>query len=110
MVQDVTSSSLLGAAVAIGSETSGGVRNVTVRGLHTRDTSLALSIKTERGRGGVIEDVTFENVRVRGTGCAAIEVSVFVLISVCCNEDDNDPLLRTCSPPVAHCHVRLHFR
>ena len=42
-----------------------------VRGLRVLDTSLALSIKTERGRGGTIEDVAFDGVHISGTGCSA---------------------------------------
>eukprot|EP00937_MAST-01D_sp_MAST-1D-sp2_P001843 g1843.t1 len=76
LIEDVVSTSLLGAAIAVGSETSGGVRNVSVRGLRVLDTSLALSIKTERGRGGTIEDVAFDGVHISGTGCSALELNM----------------------------------
>ncbi|MGN1116765.1 MAG: glycoside hydrolase family 28 protein, partial [Candidatus Ornithomonoglobus sp.] len=51
-----------GFGVAIGSEMSGGVRNVKVRNCYFYNTFSIGSVKTCRGRGGVIEDVLFENV------------------------------------------------
>ena len=50
------------AGVAIGSEGSGGIRNVTVRDCHFEGTQRGLFIKTTRGRGGVTEDIHFHNV------------------------------------------------
>lgn len=65
LIRNVTSAPGSRGGVAIGSEMSGGVRNITVedsvllgmRGLH---------IKSCAGRGGYIEDVTFRNVLVAG--------------------------------------------
>jgi polygalacturonase len=50
-----------GHGVSIGSETSGWVRNVTVRDSELHGTNLAVRIKTSRGRGGGVEDVVYEN-------------------------------------------------
>ena len=75
LIENVRSHSFVGASLAVGSETSGGIRNVTVRQFHVEGTELGLSVKTERGRGGVIEDLTFEHVTIQGSGCAALELS-----------------------------------
>ena len=56
-----------GFGVAVGSEMSGGVRNVTVRDCTFNNTFSIGSIKTCRGRGGVIEDILFENVSLLNT-------------------------------------------
>lgn len=56
-----------GFGVAVGSEMSGGVRNVTVRDCEFNNTFSIGSVKTCRGRGGVIEDVLFENVELVNT-------------------------------------------
>ena len=76
LVQNVVASSFVGAAFAIGSETSGGVRNVSVAGLAVAHTELALSVKTERGRGATIEDIQFEDVSIHGTACPALELNM----------------------------------
>lgn len=55
-----------GGGVAIGSEMSGGVRDVLVQDCEFGDDVYSLAnIKTTRSRGGVIENILFENVRHR---------------------------------------------
>ncbi len=54
-----------GFGVAIGSEMSGGVKNVQVRDCVFSNTFSIASVKTCRGRGGVMEDILFENVELR---------------------------------------------
>lgn len=48
--------------VVIGSEMSGGVRDVTVSNCVFRGTDQGIRIKSQRGRGGVVEDLTFSNI------------------------------------------------
>ena len=48
--------------VAIGSEMSGGVKNVTVRNCVFNGTDKGLAIKSTRGRGGIVEDIHFHNI------------------------------------------------
>ena len=52
-----------GHGVSIGSETSGWVRNITIRDSVLEGTNLAVRIKSMRGRGGGVEDVLYENLR-----------------------------------------------
>lgn len=52
-----------GFGVAVGSEMSGGVRHVLVRNCVFEDTHSLGSVKAPRGRGGVIEDIVYENIR-----------------------------------------------
>jgi polygalacturonase len=48
-------------AVVIGSEISGGVRNIVASNITCRDTHIGARIKSRRGRGGRVEDVRFDN-------------------------------------------------
>ncbi len=56
----------------IGSESYGGVRNVLVRNCVFMDTDVGLRFKSARGRGGLVEKVYFENIRMRGIRTDAI--------------------------------------
>jgi polygalacturonase len=55
--------------VVVGSETAGGVRDVTVSNCTFVDTDRGVRIKTCRGRGGVVEDLRFESLLMRRVAC-----------------------------------------
>ncbi|MEY7848386.1 glycoside hydrolase family 28 protein [Natrarchaeobius sp. A-rgal3] len=55
--------------VVIGSEMSGDVRDVTVTGCTFTDTDRGIRIKTQRGRGGVVEDLRFDTLVMRRVAC-----------------------------------------
>ena len=61
-------------ALAIGSETSGGVRNVVASNITVKDTVNGIHIKSRRGRGGVVEDIRFDNWTMENVG-QAISIS-----------------------------------
>lgn len=48
-------------AVVVGSETAGGVRNVTASNIVSKGTEIGIRIKSGRTRGGVIENLRFDN-------------------------------------------------
>jgi polygalacturonase len=48
-------------AVVVGSETAGGVRNVTASNIVAKGTEIGIRIKSARSRGGVIENLRFDN-------------------------------------------------
>ena len=50
-----------GHGVSIGSETSGGVRNITFTDITMSGTQRGPRMKSMRGRGGVVEDIVFRN-------------------------------------------------
>jgi polygalacturonase len=66
-----------GAAVAIGSETSGGIRNVTISNCTIANTTDGLYIKSARGRGGVIEGIRASNLVMSHLRRAALMVSMY---------------------------------
>jgi polygalacturonase len=63
--------------VVIGSEMSGGVRNVWVTDSEIIGTDRGLRIKSMRGRGGVVENVFYENVRHRDIRLTVVELTTF---------------------------------
>ncbi|HWD18783.1 MAG TPA: glycoside hydrolase family 28 protein [Verrucomicrobiae bacterium] len=52
--------------VVIGSEMSGNVRNVTVANCIFQGTDIGLRVKSQRGRGGVVENFTASNITMDG--------------------------------------------
>lgn len=52
---------LEGHGVAIGSETSGDIRGVHMYNLDLRGTDRGVRIKSQKGRGGVVENIIYEN-------------------------------------------------
>jgi polygalacturonase len=78
--------------VAIGSETSGGVRNVLVQDCRFDKIGAGIRIKSARGRGGVVENVLFQDIAMgRNIGDAiqlTTDFSTFV------SPDGRPPTLR----------------
>lgn len=66
-------------AVTIGSETSGSVRNLVADNITADGTVNGIRIKSRRGRGGVVENVRFDNWTMRNVG-TAIEVTNYYLM------------------------------
>ncbi len=64
------------AGVAIGSETSGGVRNVLVTDCTFSGTSFGVRLKTQRGRGGVVENVVYKNLAIDRVPQDAISINM----------------------------------
>ncbi len=61
----------------IGSEMSGGVRNVRVNNCTFIGTAIGLRFKSTRGRGGVVENIRIENVRMTDLVGDAINFNLF---------------------------------
>ena len=66
-------------AVTIGSETSGSVRNIVATNMTVLDTENGARIKSARGRGGVVEDISFDNWTMENVG-EAITVTNYYLM------------------------------
>ncbi|HVW22768.1 MAG TPA: glycoside hydrolase family 28 protein [Opitutaceae bacterium] len=61
----------------IGSEMSGGVRNIRVDNCLFLGTDVGLRFKTTRGRGGVVEDIYVSNIRMTNIGTDAISFDMY---------------------------------
>jgi DNA sulfur modification protein DndE len=63
----------------IGSEMSGGARNIFVSDCNFLGTDVGLRFKTTRGRGGVVENIYVDNIRMSGIGGAAILFDMYYM-------------------------------
>jgi polygalacturonase len=64
-------------AVTIGSETSGSVRNVVASSITVVDAENGARIKSERGRGGVVDNIRFDNWTMRNVGEGIVVTSYY---------------------------------
>jgi len=62
-------------AVVIGSETSGGIRNIVASNIVSDGTDKGIRIKSTRGRGSVVENLRFDNWVIRNPRTEAIQVT-----------------------------------
>jgi len=58
-----------GHGVSIGSPTHGGVSNITVINCTFHDTETGIRIKSDRDRGGLVQDLKYLNLRMTNVGC-----------------------------------------
>ena len=65
--------------LGIGSEMSGGVRNVRMKDCTAGDVNRVFYLKTNRRRGGFLEDITCENVTARSANASVFEIATDVL-------------------------------
>jgi polygalacturonase len=61
-----------GHGLSIGSETAGGVRNLTVKRCRFEDTQNGLRIKSPRGKGGKVENLLYEDITMKNVEGAII--------------------------------------
>ncbi|WP_229359403.1 glycoside hydrolase family 28 protein [Flectobacillus major] len=64
-----------GGLITLGSETSGGIRHILARNLSAEGTGVGIRLKSATTRGGVIEDIHFEQIKMTKVG-TAIEVTM----------------------------------
>jgi polygalacturonase len=67
----------VGAAIAIGSETAGGIRNVLISNCQLSRSKIGVHVRSPRGRGGVVERIRVHNLVMDGIESSAIVVSTF---------------------------------
>ncbi len=61
---------LHGHGMSIGSETTGGVRDVTVRNCTFENTENGLRIKSQRGKGGTVENISYRDITMKNVNPA----------------------------------------
>jgi polygalacturonase len=72
---------LHGHGMSIGSETAGGVRNVTVRNCTFENTENGIRIKSQRGRGGVVENISYSDITMKNVDPAITLTSYYMFNS-----------------------------
>jgi len=80
--------------VVIGSEMSGGVRNVYVHDCEFNGTDRGLRIKSMRGRGAVVENVWYEKVRHQDLRLMVVEITTFYGSSTLVPRTQTPPTIR----------------
>jgi polygalacturonase len=66
-------------AVVIGSETAGSIRNVVASNITADGTEVGIRLKSRRGRGGVVEDIRFDNWTMEHVGDGIVVTSHYVM-------------------------------
>ncbi len=66
-------------AVVIGSETAGGIRNVVASNITAVGTERGIRVKSRRGRGGVIEDLRFDNWTMEHVGTGIVVTCYYIM-------------------------------
>lgn len=79
-----------GHGISIGSETVGGVRNVTVKNCTFEDTDNGIRIKSRREKGGVVENITFSDLTMTNVH-PAISIAAYYQQSTHAKYPKNDP-------------------
>jgi len=64
--------------IVIGSEMSGGIRNISVSNLIFNGTDRGIRIKSTRGRGGVVEDIHISNITMKNIHEEAIIIDLLL--------------------------------
>ncbi|MEE8577762.1 MAG: glycoside hydrolase family 28 protein, partial [candidate division Zixibacteria bacterium] len=80
--------------IVFGSETSGGIRNVYVRNCLYDGTDIGIRIKSRRGRGGGVEDVWIENIKMKNIGWNAVILNMFYAVSASDVRSETPPRFR----------------
>ena len=66
-------------AVSIGSETLGSIRNIVASNITVEDTENGARIKSARGRGGVVENIRFDNWTMENVGEAIVVTNYYLM-------------------------------
>jgi polygalacturonase len=84
-----------GHGLSIGSYTRGGVSNFTVENCTFTNTESGIRIKSSRGRGGLVQNITYKNITMTNVGIPILVYSVYE------NKDRQFRDLKKLSPEVA---------
>jgi polygalacturonase len=66
-----------GHGCSFGSETNGGATRVTVRNCTFEDTDIGVRFKSDRTRGGLVDEVVYENLTMKNVGQAIVITSYY---------------------------------
>jgi polygalacturonase len=83
---------LHGHGISIGSETLGGVRNVKVEHCTFQDTENGIRIKSPRGRGGLVQDISYSDISMKDVAPAITITCYYPKIPV---QDGSQPKTET---------------
>jgi polygalacturonase len=84
----------------VGSEMSGGVRNIRVNNCVFMGTDVGLRFKSTRGRGGVVENIDIRNIRMTDIPTDAIRFNMYYGGNAPTEGEDGAPTTTEAAPPV----------
>jgi polygalacturonase len=85
----------------VGSEMSGGVRNISVRNCEFLGTDVGLRFKSKRGRGGIVENIYIEKISMFNIATESLLFDLYYggkSAVEALNDGDNAPVKRTVPP------------
>jgi polygalacturonase len=95
---------LHGHGMSIGSETNGGLRDMVVRNCSFDGTEAGIRLKSPRGRGGLVEYVSYEHLTMKNVKISILITSYYPKIPVNLNLDHT----QTAGPDTPHWqHIRI---
>lgn len=83
--------------VVIGSAISGSVHHVYAHDCDISGTMQGLRLKSMRGRGGLVEDIRFENIRIKDVSDEALQINMFYEFSTVMPKTDRPSVFRRIS-------------
>jgi polygalacturonase len=83
---------LHGHGMSIGGGSNGGVRNMTVRDCRFEDTDAGIRLKSDRDRGGLVENLTYENLTMKRVKTAIDIVSYYPQVPEYPQQDAAEPI------------------
>jgi polygalacturonase len=89
---------LHGHGMSIGSETLGGVRNVIVRNCTFENTENGLRIKSQRSKGGLVEDIHYSDITMKNVNPAITLTCYYVFNSAGDAKQQSDTAVDATSP------------
>jgi polygalacturonase len=95
---------LHGHGMSIGGGSNGGVRNMVVRDCRFEDTDAGIRLKSGRDRGGLVENLTYENLSMERVKTAIMIVSYYPEIPARPQDDPGQPIVQ--KTPIWR-HVRI---
>lgn len=81
-------------AVVIGSAVSGGIRNIYAHDCKVRGTMQGIRLKSMRGRGGIVDNITFERFDIDDVTNEAIQINMFYEFSTVVPRSDTPSVFR----------------
>ncbi|MBZ5537516.1 MAG: glycoside hydrolase family 28 protein [Acidobacteriia bacterium] len=95
-----------GHGLSIGSETNGGVRNVTARRITFRDTDNGIRIKSPRGRGGEVSFIHYSNISMHNVKNAIVITGYYPERTIPPSGSDPGQRMTPTTPKFHHVTIR----
>ena len=93
-----------GHGITVGSETSGSVFNVTFENITMANTGTGIRMKTERGRGGIVSDVTYRNIHMHEIQGECVQITLNYHAGLAPTNKTGTPVFKNILLENVHCN------